>query len=238
LFSMGDVGGAGTCCFGEGAGRERRNRGCRHGASTGERHGSREGAAWGLGWGIFWAPWLGAGRSKTPAGDGGLVAGVGGGGCRELGVAAGRRPWRRQAPAGLGEGARESSRQGGEFGHGNGCLLPCCGRKKQGAPRHCWPRGGRGRLQGRHGLLEKSGRHPWEEGGARAHGVGELGDPEVSACWRRQQGGGARCKEGLAAMGGPCAPACCCREEERRLLLRVGENRKREWRLKNLEGWE
>jgi hypothetical protein len=42
-------------------------------------------------------------------------------------------------------------------------------------------------------LLEKSGRHPREEGGARAHGVGELGDPEVSACWRRQQGGGARC---------------------------------------------
>jgi hypothetical protein len=35
----------GACCFGEGAGRERRNRGCRHGASTGERHGSREGAA-------------------------------------------------------------------------------------------------------------------------------------------------------------------------------------------------
>jgi hypothetical protein len=29
---MGDVGGAGTCCFGEGAGRERRDRGCRHGA--------------------------------------------------------------------------------------------------------------------------------------------------------------------------------------------------------------
>jgi hypothetical protein len=39
---MGDVGGAGACCFGEGTGRERRNRGCRHGASTGERHGSRE----------------------------------------------------------------------------------------------------------------------------------------------------------------------------------------------------
>jgi hypothetical protein len=24
--------------------------------------------------------------------------------------------------------------QGGKLGHGNGCLLPCCGRKKQGAP--------------------------------------------------------------------------------------------------------
>jgi hypothetical protein len=61
--------------------------------------------------------------------------------------------------------------------------------------------------RGRPWLLEKSGRHPWEEGGARAHGVGELGDPEVSARWRRQQGGGARCKEGLAAMGGkePCS---------------------------------
>jgi hypothetical protein len=47
---------------------------------------------------------------------------------------AGRRPWRRQALDGLGEGARESSRQGGKLGHGNGCLLPCCGRKRQGAP--------------------------------------------------------------------------------------------------------
>ncbi|PWZ10365.1 hypothetical protein Zm00014a_014901 [Zea mays] len=86
------------------------SRACRAG-SKGERYGcqrprakgkkwSREGRCLGLGWGIFWAPWLGAGRSKTPAGDGGLVAGVGGGGCRELGVAAGRRPWRRKVEVG------------------------------------------------------------------------------------------------------------------------------------------
>jgi hypothetical protein len=51
---------------------------------------------------------------------------------------------------------------------------------------------------------------------------------------------GAHRKGRLAAMGGPCAPACCCREEERRLLLRVGESSQgqKKWRLGKIEGWE
>ena len=87
------------------------------------------------------------------------------------------------------------------------------------------------RSEGRWGeLLPREGERAGEKEGEDLqgrHGQGAAGGD-----------GRARCKEGLADMGGPCAPACCCREEERRLLLRVGENRKREWRLKNLEGWE
>jgi hypothetical protein len=65
-----------------------------------EKKWSREGRCLGLGWGIFWAPWLGAGRSKTPAGDGGLVAGVGGGrrrrGRRATGANRDVAPWRKK----------------------------------------------------------------------------------------------------------------------------------------------
>jgi hypothetical protein len=143
------------------------------------------------------------GRSRTPAGDGGLVASVGGGGCRELEVAAWRRPWRRQAPAGLVEGApsakepgRGASMEEGapahllELGRRNGgsapartgpekeedgALVVCCWRKKKRGRGHC-AMAGRG---------EEQAWVPWEEG-SRAPCA--LGKKAPCCAWGKKPG--------------------------------------------------
>jgi hypothetical protein len=105
-----------------------------------EKKWSREGRYLGLGWGIFWAPWLGAGRSKTPAGDGGLVAGVGGGrrrrGRRATGANRDVAPWRKKTlRAASWNGEREQRRPAGAQGVWTPWLLaelPAMGSREEG----------------------------------------------------------------------------------------------------------
>jgi hypothetical protein len=89
-----------------------------------------------------------------------LGAGHGGG---KLQPDLGKEPERARGEQQQGEWRSEwgrllvSSRQGGELGHGNGCLLPCCGRKKGRTPWGAAVSPGHGPRRGRSKKLQRAG---------------------------------------------------------------------------------